>query len=194
MKERQLKRTIIFIAFAMFIAACLQVFQQWFFYSKFEFFTQPWRWWTGHWVHVGWIHYVLNMLAFICLPFIFPQLRLRYLVLMLLALPPIMSFSFYYFYPNIEAYAGLSGVLHGLYVAVAIFYLQFAKERKFALLVLGLVGAKLIWENTFGSLQTAELIGSPVLVEAHLVGAIWGGAISIIYLLYLIQRKKIKVD
>ncbi len=44
------------------------------------------------------------------------------------------------------------------------------KERGFATLVLLLILSKLIWENTVGSLGTAELIGSPVLVEAHLLG------------------------
>ncbi len=194
MKEQQIKNKIILIALLLFISACLQVFSQYFIYWKFSFYTEPWRWWTAHWVHVGWIHYLLNMLAFIFLPFIFPQMKNRYLIALLLLLPPLMSFSFYAIYPNIEAYAGLSGVLHGLYVAVAIFYLQFAKERKFALLVLCLVGAKLAWENTFGSLQTAELIGSPVLVEAHAVGAFWGGVLAGLYLLLGWIKKPKKID
>ena len=36
-----------------------------------------------------------------------------------------------------------------------------------------------------GSVGTAELIGSPVLVEAHLLGVIWGVVIAIIYILWL---------
>ena len=72
--------------------------------------------------------------------------------------------------PNIEAYAGLSGVLHGAYVAVACVHLQYKRERGFAALVLFLILAKLVWENTIGNSGTAELIGSPVLVEAHLLG------------------------
>ena len=59
------------------------------------------------------------------------------------------------------------------------------KERNFAALVLFLLLAKLIWENTMGSVGTAELIGSPVLVEAHLLGVIWGVVIAIIYILWL---------
>lgn len=194
MKEQRIKNKVILIALVLFISACLQVFPQHFIYWKFSFYQEVWRWWTAHWVHVGWIHYLLNMLAFIFLPFIFPQLKNRDLIALLLLLPPLMSLSFYYVYPNIEAYAGLSGVLHGLYMAVAVFCLQFARERKFALLVLCLIGAKLAWENTFGSLQTAELIGSPVLVEAHAVGAFWGAVIAGLYLLGFRIKKGMKID
>ncbi len=86
--------------------------------------------------------------------------------------------------PYIEAYAGFSGVLHGLYVAVALVSLRYRKERKFAALVLALIVLKVIWENTFGQTGTAQLIGSPVLIESHLLGAIAGAAAGGLYLLY----------
>ncbi|OTG67441.1 rhombosortase [Acinetobacter silvestris] len=181
MNDKALIKRILFLAIAMSFSACLQVFHQFFIYWRFSFFNEPWRWWTAHWVHVGWTHYFLNMLAFACLPFIFPQVKNRHLIGLLLILPLFISFCFYYFYPNVEAYAGLSGVLHGLYVACAMYYLQFKKERKFSTIVLCLVLAKIIWENTFGSLQTAELIGSPILVEAHFLGAIGGLCVAVIY-------------
>ena len=169
-----LKKTLLMLAVCVSVSACLQIFQQYFIYWRFSFFTEPWRWWTGHWVHVGWIHFLLNMLAFICLPFIFPMMRKRYLIFLLLTLAPCISFCFYFIYPDVQAYAGLSGVLHGLYVACALACLQLKKERKFSILVLVLVLLKIVWENSFGSLQTATLIGSPVMVEAHLMGVIIG--------------------
>jgi len=161
MKDPFLMRKIVFIAIAVSFSACLQVFSD------------------------GWIHYVLNMLAFACLPFIFPRVKGWHFVALLLLLPPLISLSFYYGFPEIEAYAGLSGVLHGAYAAVASVHLLDKKERNFAVLVLFLLLAKLIWENTIGSVGTAELIGSPVLVEAHLLGVIWGVMIAIIYILWL---------
>jgi len=136
-----------------------------------------------HWVHVGWIHFALNMLAFMCLPFIFPRVRVWHFVALLLILPPLISLSFYYFLADIEAYAGLSGVLHGMFTAIAIVHLLYRKERMFASLVLFLILGKLIWENTLGASATAELIGSPVLVEAHLLGVIWGIVIAAMYLI-----------
>ncbi|WP_111858127.1 rhombosortase [Acinetobacter sp. CFCC 10889] len=184
MQEEQLNKRVILIASCICISACLQIFQAVFIYWRYSFFSEIWRWWTAHWVHVGWIHFALNMIAFACLPFIFPHIKNRFIILLLLILAPLCSLSFYYLYPHIEAYAGLSGVLHGLYVAAAFFYLKFRKERNFALFVLGLIIAKLVWENTFGQIGTAQLIGSPVLVEAHLVGAFWGAITAVFYLLY----------
>ena len=72
--------------------------------------------------------------------------------------------------------------MHGTYVAISIVQLRDPKERGFAGLVLGLILAKLIWENTVGGSSTAELIGSPVLVEAHLLGVIWGAILAALYL------------
>jgi rhomboid family GlyGly-CTERM serine protease len=184
MKDPFLMRKIVFIAIAVSFSACLQVFSDAFIYWQADLLHQFWRLWTAHWVHVGWIHYVLNMLAFACLPFIFPRVKVWHFVALLLLLPPLISLSFYYGFPEIEAYAGLSGVLHGAYVAVAGVHLLDKKERNFAALVLFLLLAKLIWENTIGSVGTAELIGSPVLVEAHLLGVIWGVMIAIVYILW----------
>lgn len=184
MQEIELKKKSILIASSVLISALLQVFQPYFIYWRYDLWSEPWRIWTGHWVHVGWIHFLLNMLAFICLPFIFPRLKNRYLLLLILFLPLVISLNLYFTFPSIQAYAGFSGVLHGIYVAVALLYLQYPKERKFALLILGLILAKLISENTFAPGQTEALIGSPVLTEAHLLGAIWGIVFAVLFLLW----------
>lgn len=184
MQESNLVSRILFIAVALSIAACLQVFQANFIYWRPVFWSEVWRWWTAHWVHVGWIHYALNMVGLTCLPFIFPFSRIRFLIFLLLLLPPILSLSFYVLYPDIDAYAGLSGILHGIYMAMALYFVTFPEERRFSALVLVLIIGKIVWEQTFGSLQTAQLIGSPVLVEAHLVGSVAGAICAFMYLTY----------
>ena len=184
MKDQFLTRKIVFIAIVVSVSACLQVFADSFIYWQAGFFKEFWRIWTGHWVHVGWIHFALNMLAFACLPFIFPRVKVWHFVALLVLLPLFISLCFYYFFPDIEAYAGLSGVLHGAYVTVACVHLLYKKERNFAAFVLFLILAKLIWENTIGSVGTAELIGSPVLVESHLLGVIGGVIIAMFYILW----------
>ena len=188
MHDPDLTRKVVFIAVVASISASLQIFSDYFIYWRPDLLAQFWRLWTAHWVHVGWVHYLLNMLAFACFPFIFPHVRVWHFAALLLLLPVCMSLSFYYFYPSIEAYAGLSGVLHGAYVAVAIIHLCYRKERKFAAGVLGLIFIKLVWENTIGNTGTAELIGSPVLVEAHLLGAIWGALIAGLYYLLAVKH------
>lgn len=182
MKDQIWIEKVILIAICVSISACLQVFADHFIYWRPSLLTEFWRLWTAHWVHVGWIHFLLNMLAFACLPFIFPHVRNWHLWALLLVLPPFISLVFYFYLPYIEAYAGLSGVLHGLYTAVGLVYLQYKKERKFAILVLALIAAKLIWENTFGQTGTAQLIGSPVLTEAHWIGAMGGLVCGLSYL------------
>ena len=184
MKDTILIRKILFIACCISIAASLQIFQEYFFYWRPVLDEEIWRVWTAHYVHVGWIHYALNMVGLACLPFIFPYVKIRYMLYLLIALPPLISLSFFYVYPHVEAYAGLSGVLHGMYMALAVYFFKFEKERKFSLLVLALITGKILWENIFGSLDTAQMIGSPVLVEAHLTGAIWGALLSMLFLIY----------
>lgn len=59
-----LKKTLLMLAVCVSVSACLQIFQQYFIYWRFSFFTEPWRWWTGHWVHVGWIHFFIEYARF----------------------------------------------------------------------------------------------------------------------------------
>lgn len=180
MELKPLDARMIFILGSIVFCAFLQLFQPHFIYLYDVFYLQPWRWWTGHWVHVGWVHYILNIVALACLPWIFPNIKEKYLVGLLFILPPLLSFSFYYFYPDIFAYAGLSGILHGLFIFSAIINLKQQREKRFALLILVGILGKIIWENYFGSLHTAELIGSPVLTQAHFLGAFYGAILAVI--------------
>ncbi|WP_343683188.1 rhombosortase [Acinetobacter baylyi] len=191
-KDHFLISRIIFIAWCASISACMQVFSDRFIYWREDLPQQFWQFWTAHWVHVGWMHFVLNMLAFACLPFIFPHSKNWQLLILILCISPIISLGFYWFMPYISAYAGFSGVLHGLYVAVALVSLKYKKERNFAGLVLGLVIAKIVWENTFGNTGTAQLIGSPVLIESHLLGALSGALVGCVYLCWI--KLKVRVS
>lgn len=138
----------IFKAILLIALGCgiLQFGMDFFVYSRAEMLSQPWRWWTAHWVHVGWRHYGLNMLAFMSLPFIFPHIRPKTLWLSVLILPPLLSAGLYGCMPDVQAYAGFSGILHGIYVLVAIESLKIPRERKFALLVLVCILIKLSLE------------------------------------------------
>ena len=194
MKTQFLIPKIVFLAVFVSICASLQVFKDYFIYWHDDLSHDFWRLWTAHWVHVGWIHFLLNMLAFACLPFIFPHARNWHLIALLCILPPFISLIFYFYMPYIEAYAGLSGVLHGLYTAVGFVYLQYVNERKFALLVLTLIAAKLFWENTIGQTGTAQLIGSPVLTEAHWLGALGGLCCGLGYLGFVKLAQGQRID
>ena len=135
---------------------------------------QVWRLWTAHAVHVGWIHWAFNSIALMCLPFILP-LSWRWMVTGFIILAPFSSILFYAYWPQVSAYAGLSGVLHGLYVLAALNNLQ--RERVFATALLVVMASKLIYEAICGDIGTARLIGQPVLTVAHDMGVI--GAIGL---------------
>lgn len=182
--------TVKWIVCSMIFFAILQCFQAHFIYRQDLFFSQPWRWWTAHWVHVGWIHYFLNVFALACLPFLFPQVNKQALLALLVFLPPLLSLSFYYFYPEIYGYAGLSGILHGIFIFFAIISLKVPSERYFALLVLILILIKIVWEHFFGALQTQQLIGHPVLTQAHLLGVIYGTIAAFICQIFHINTIK----
>lgn len=156
------------------IAAVMQLRWSWFCYDREQFGTQLWRLWTGHWVHLGWTHYALNVIALLCLPLVLPYSRVKQVLLLLLLLPPLMSVLLYYWHPALTYYAGLSGVLHGLYVAMALLQLFRAQERGIALILLGLIVGKIAYEQWQGDSQTAALIGYPVIIDAHLYGALLG--------------------
>ena len=181
MKSEQGK--LMLIVLSALLSAIMQFAPDFFIYLREVMLSQPWRFITAHWVHVGWVHYLLNLIAFICFPFIFHKIRTRLLLLFIVILPLMISLGFYWCFPQIEAYAGFSGVLHGLYAMAALVSMQFPRERLFATLILVGLIAKLIWEATVGEISaTMQMIGSPILIEAHQLGAL----MSIILLLMVL--------
>ncbi len=155
-----------------------------FIYDRTQLFSQLWRLWTGQWVHLGWIHAILNLIALCCLPLVLVQSRCKDLLLLLVVLPPLLSMLLYVFHPELQYYAGLSGILHGIYVALAIVHLRVQKEQKIAAILLFGIVAKIAYEQWRGDSQTAALIGFPVIIDAHLYGACIGALMGSLMWLY----------
>jgi rhomboid family GlyGly-CTERM serine protease len=81
---------------------------------------EPWRWLTGHWVHVSWDHLLWDTGAFVVLGALCAcASRARFLAgvwLSALAIPPLLWIA----RPGLDTYCGLSGIdsaLFGLLVA-----------------------------------------------------------------------------
>lgn len=159
---------------SILLATTLQLKADVFIYFQPLMFEQPWRFLTAHWVHLGWIHYVMNISVLLCLPLIFPKLHVKWLIVGAVCLPIIMSLIFYRYYPELQAYAGFSGVLHGLYVIAALINLKYPSEQKIAGFILFGLVVKLCWEVYVGgnASATAQLIGYPVFIAAHQWGAL----------------------
>jgi len=138
------------------------------------------HWWlliTGNLVHLGWCHLVLNLagLAMVWWFFI-DDLRAWEWLLVLPISGLFVTLGLYLFDVHLIWYVGLSGLLHGLFVAGGIRLLS--KELGFAVVLLGVLAGKLAYEQFFGSLPgTSEMSGGPVVVNSHLYGAI-GGVVS----------------
>lgn len=137
-------------------------------------FVEPWRLVTGHLVHVGWAHLLMNLAGAALVGFLvghaFTAGQWAWVMLGCVAG---IDLGLLAFSPGIAWYAGFSGVLHGLVAAGAV--ASFARAPGTALALLAGLGVKLALEQQAAGLAgTAQLIGAPVVVDAHLYGALAG--------------------
>ena len=133
-----------------------------------------WRLLSGHLVHLGWRHAVMDLAAALTLGWLFgrelsPRRWVWVLLLSLLA----VNAGLWWLDPGITWYVGLSGVLHGVMAAGSV---TLARQRVPAgYWLLGALALKLGVEQLFGPLWlAAESAGGPVIVNAHLYGAAGG--------------------
>ncbi len=135
---------------------------------------QAWRLLTGHVAHLGTAHLAMNLAA---LAVIWLLVGRRHGVRAWLAVLAIViatiDAAFWWLVPQLDWYVGLSGVLHGLLVAGLLAGLRDAPLESTLLLLA--IAAKLAWEQFAGPLPgSAETAGGPVVVDAHLYGAVGG--------------------
>ena len=131
-----------------------------------------WRVWTGHFVHTNIEHLLLNATGFALLLLLYqPQIILSTLFSYSVYLATCIGLGIFCFNPEIERYAGFSGVLYGLFTFSA---LQAIFKRDFLLGygVFFVLSGKIIWENIDPSINNhnALLINADIASEAHLYG------------------------
>lgn len=133
------------------------------------------EWWriiTGNFTHTNWPHYAMNMIALWLIVMIFRP-SAKHLWLSLLWISTGVGSYLLVMSPHLNAYAGLSGVLHGLFLSWAL-HEALEKRRSSWLLVLAAI-VKVGWEQWIGpSPMTQALINAPVAIDAHLAGLICG--------------------
>lgn len=134
-----------------------------------------WRLLTGHFVHGTTAHLVLNLagLTIVAVLFARDYSLGEWLLILLLSIATIDA-GFVFYEPQLDWYVGFSGVLHGALAAGAIAWLRHESRHLALALSLILVG-KLAWEQWQGALPFSG--DMPVIVDAHLYGAI-GGALA----------------
>ncbi len=152
---------------------------------------QIWRLASGHFVHLGLSHWVLNGAGLLLVWFLVGEfLRASQWLLVTIVCIVGIDLGFWLFQPQLQWYVGLSGLLHGyLFAGIVAGY----RQRKVEMTVLGvIVIAKLIYEALVGPLPGSELTsGGAVITAAHLYGAISGFAVSSIMSIRVLRQPSI---
>jgi rhomboid family GlyGly-CTERM serine protease len=150
--------------------------------------AEPWRVVTGHLVHIGWLHALVNALALVVVARLYaPDLGVRRQLAALAASALAVSAALAWLYPEIEWYRGLSGALHGLYFAGAMTWLLSEPQRNLrklwlpAALVAGGWIKVALEQPVTGSVVQAEWLGAAIVPQAHLVGAACGTLLGALF-------------
>ena len=179
---------LMLILLTLFLGMLEPAASQWLRYDRDAVLSgQLWRLITGNFVHFGWPHLLMNLAGLLLIWAIFTRVmtNLRWSVVTLTGALGV-GIGLLGFNQAIQWYVGLSGVLHAILVAGIILALNAGERIQWLLLCL--VAIKLLWEQTVGPLPgSASVAEGPVLVDAHLYGAIAGAIVG--FLLVLPYRR-----
>jgi rhomboid family GlyGly-CTERM serine protease len=134
-----------------------------------------WRLFTSNFVHFGWPHTLMNLAAFVicALALLNTFSALRLLALIIVCCMSVGT-GVYFFNPEYETYAGLSGAIHGFIVAG----LLLNKRHAYWLnsIFIAVIFAKIIHEHQadYQANELQTLLPVAVAYDAHLYGAIAG--------------------
>jgi rhomboid family GlyGly-CTERM serine protease len=168
---------------ALIIAASVLLLTGEFGREWFRFEREPladlelWRLVSGHLVHLGTSHFMLNVAGLILVWILVGQaFAFRDWLTVTMSSIVAIDIGLWLLSPALQWYVGLSGVLHGLLAAGVVAGL---KTRSIDAIFLGIaLLGKLAYEQFAGPLPGSQAAaGDTVVVDAHLYGAI-GGAIA----------------
>lgn len=130
---------------------------------------------SGHFVHGSMQHLLLNLGGTALIAALFPRdFTWKQWVIVVVISIVVIDVGFVFYQPQLQWYVGFSGVLHGALCAGAIAWWRNESTLLASILSVILI-AKLVWEQWHGALPLSGDL--PVVVDAHLYGAI-GGAIA----------------
>jgi len=148
-----------------------------------------WRLLTGNLVHLGWVHLLLNVGALLVGIWIFYPARTPVgWIAAMLTCGLATNLGLWWWSPGVHWCVGMSGALHGLLIIGAIDWIR-AGDRTGWLLLAVWVG-KLAWEQWRGAMPfSAATVGSPVVTDAHLWGAVGGLLFVVLEAAYRHRRR-----
>lgn len=134
-----------------------------------------WRLLTSNFVHFGWAHTLMNLTAFaICALALLNSFSVTRLLALIVFCCLAVGTGVYFFNPEYETYAGLSGAIHGFMVAG----LLLNKRHAFWLngIFITLIFAKIVYEHqpSYQATELQALLPVAVAYDAHLYGALAG--------------------
>ncbi len=150
-----------------------------------------WRLASGHIAHLGWSHLGMNLLGLLLVWLLAGNALSSVEWAFVLAVSVVgINAGFWWMSPSLAWYVGLSGVLHALLVAGASAIAIRDLERRFeALVLLVLLFLKLAYEQLAGPMPgSSAAAGGPVVVDAHLYGALAGIVASLVLAIRLRWR------
>lgn len=138
-----------------------------------------WRILSGHLAHLNGVHLLLNLLGlFLLCELLLDDLPAGHAWALSVVSAVGASGFLWCWHPEVRWYAGLSGVLHGLWAGAAL--AACCRRRLLGGLACGLLLIKLMTEWLNGpSVHVVNMIGAPVVAPAHFYGALMG----VLYLL-----------
>ncbi len=139
---------------------------------------EAWRLLTGHFVHLGASHTLLNLAGLVLVWILVGRAYVwqQWLWVMAVTMAAI-DLGLWFGSPQLEWYVGLSGLLHGMLAAGIIAGL--ADRSSEAMILAIVVIGKLAWEQFAGPLPGSEATsGGAVIVDAHLYGVLGGTAVA----------------
>jgi len=135
-----------------------------------------WRMVSGHFAHLSWSHLLLNSAGLALVWFLVGRTYTAssWLLIVVCSLVTI-DLAFWFMHPELYWYVGMSGLLHGLLMAAIVGRWRWRPMDSETLVLLLLVVAKISWEQFAGPVPgSAATAGGPVVVNAHLYGAVGG--------------------
>jgi rhomboid family GlyGly-CTERM serine protease len=142
-------------------------------YERAALSREPWRLVTAHLVHFDLLHHAMNAAGLAVLWWLFARdARPRQWLAAVVASAVTVDLGLWFLRPDLGWYVGASGVLHGLWAAAGVAALS--RWRLEGVVTLTLLAAKLAYERMGEPLGAGLDAALPVIVDAHLYGAVGG--------------------
>ena len=173
---------LLLISFSLLLAVFGENATKYFMYDRNAIYNgELWRIITAHFVHIGWEHLLMNLLAFVIIWFLIREFLTTFMCYLILLISTIgISIFFYFFMDKLQWYVGLSGVLHSF---LAYGVVVGSKRKKEFILLLILILFKIIYEQFYGS-ANLDIMNGKVVVNSHLYGVGIGVSCALLFIIF----------